>query len=101
MLCITFFEQPERRVFVAETRINSAKLIRIDVGARGQVPELLGDLQRISPPARDSINPTKSTSDELVFCRHSFILSWNLVVFGKSLRIHVLHCICPRHRCTY
>ncbi len=37
MLCVTFFEQPERLVFVAETRINSAKRIKIDVSARGQV----------------------------------------------------------------
>src|SRR5437870_12518942 len=35
MLCVTFFEQPERLVFVAETRINSAKRIKIDVSARG------------------------------------------------------------------
>ncbi len=30
MLHVTFFKQPERLIFVAETRINSAKLIKID-----------------------------------------------------------------------
>jgi hypothetical protein len=32
MLCVTFFEQAERLVFVAEARINSRNWIEIDVG---------------------------------------------------------------------
>ena len=65
---------------------------------RGQVPEFFGDLQRISPPARDGINPTKPASNELVLCRYSLVLIGNFVVFGKGLRIHALHCICPSQR---
>src|SRR6266852_3289455 len=100
MLLVSLFEQPERLVFVAESRINLRNLIEIDISVRGQVPEFFGDLQRISPPARDGINPTKAASNELVLCRYSFVLIGNLIVFGKGLRIHALHCIRPSQRGT-
>src|SRR6266446_3948751 len=101
MLLVSLFEQPERLVFVAESRINCRRYIEIDISMRGQVPEFLGDLQRISPPARDGINPTKAASNELILCCYSLVLIGNLVVFGKGLRIHALHCICPRPQCTH
>jgi hypothetical protein len=47
---------------------------------RGQILELLGDLPRISPPARDGIKPTKQASNELVACCCDFILIGNFVV---------------------
>src|SRR5438477_4556252 len=100
MLCVPFFKQPERLVFVSETRINQCNLIEIDIGVRRQVPEFLGDLQRISPPARDSVNPTKSASNELILCRYNFVLIGNLVVFGKGLWIHALHCVRASQRGT-
>src|SRR3984893_17928264 len=98
MLLVSLFEQPERLVSVPESRINLRNCIEIDIGVRRQVPELLGDLQRISPPARNRINPTKAASNGAVLCRYSLVLIGNLVVFGKGLRIHALHCICPRQR---
>src|SRR5438309_10418209 len=100
MLLVSPFEQPERIVFVAESRISLRHLIEIDISARGQVPEFLGDLQRISPPARDGINPTKAPSNELVLFCYTLVLIGNLVVFGKGLRIHALHCIRPSQRGT-
>ena len=63
MLLVSLFEQPERLVFVAESRINLRNCIEIDISVRGQVPEFLGDLQRIIPPARDGVNPTKAVSN--------------------------------------
>src|SRR5271169_1084778 len=36
MLFVTLFEQPESLVFLAETRINRCKLIKIDINMRGQ-----------------------------------------------------------------
>src|ERR1039458_944837 len=96
MLFVTLFEQPECLVFVAEVRINSRNLIEIDIGMRGQVPKFLGNVQSISPPARDGVNPTKAASNELILYSYSFVLIWNFVVFGNGLRIHALHCICPR-----
>src|ERR1700751_950324 len=100
MLLIGLFEQAERLVFVAEARINLRNLIEIDISVRGQVLEFLGDLQRISPPARDGINPTKAPSNELVLFCYTLVLIGNLVVLGKGLRIHALHCIRPSQRGT-
>src|ERR1700675_4068756 len=100
MLLVSLFEQPERLIFVAESRINLRNCIEIDISVRGQVPELLGDLQRISPPARDGINPTKAASNELVLCCYSLVLIGNLVVFRKGLRIHAIHFIRPSQRGT-
>jgi hypothetical protein len=51
----------------------------------------LGDLQRISPLARDGENPTMETYNELVLWRSSLVVIGNFVVFGKGLRIHALH----------
>jgi len=87
----------------APPRINCARPIRIDISVRGQILEFLGDLQRISPPARDSANPTKRASNELIPCCCDFVLIRNLVVFGEGLRIHALHRVCQsyhgaRHR---
>src|ERR1700730_13687990 len=82
MVLVSLFEQPERLVFVAESRINRRNFIEIDISVRGQVPEFLGDLQRISPPARDGINPTKADSNELVLCCYSLVLIGN---FGQYL----------------
>src|SRR5437879_13765038 len=42
MLSVTFFKQPERLVFVAETRINSPKRIKIDVSDARTSPLILG-----------------------------------------------------------
>src|SRR5713226_1841527 len=98
MLFISLFEQPEGLVFVAEACINRRNLIEIDISVRGQVPEFFGNLQRISPPARDGINPTKAARNELVLCRYSFVVIRNFVAFGKSLRIHALRCVCPTSR---
>src|SRR6266852_7922575 len=100
MLLVSLFEQPERLVLVAESRVNLRNCIEIDISVRGQVPEFLGDLQRISPPARDGINPTKAASNELVLCCYSLVLIGNLIVFGKGLRIHAFHCIRPSQRGT-
>ncbi len=63
MLFVTLFEQLESLVFVGEARINPRNKIEIDISVRGQVPEFFGDLQRISPPARDGINPTKTAGN--------------------------------------
>src|SRR5216684_4585322 len=100
MLLVSLFEKPERLIFVSKARINCRRYIEIDISMRGQVPEFLGDLQRISPPARDGINPTKAASNELILCCYSLVLIGNLVVFGKGLRIHALHCIRPSQRGT-
>jgi hypothetical protein len=50
---------PKRRVFVTEIRVNHSNCIKIDIGARGQILELLRGLLRLSPSGRDGINPTK------------------------------------------
>src|SRR6266852_5275572 len=100
MLLVSLFEQPERLVLVAESRVNLRNCIEIDISVRGQVPEFLGDLQRISPPARDGINPTKAASYGHVLCCYSLVLIGNLVVFGKGLRIRTIHCIRPSQRGT-
>src|SRR6202521_1416073 len=97
MLLVTLFEQPERLVFVAESRINRCKLVKIDVSVRGQVPEFFGDLQRISPPARDGINPTKAVSNELVLRCNNFGLLRYFVVFGNGLRVRALQRVCPNY----
>src|ERR1700732_5615226 len=94
MLCITFFEQPERLVFAAESRINRRNFIEIDISVRGQVPEFLGDLQRISPPARDGINPTKAVSNQLVLRCNNFGLLRYFFVFGNGLRACALQSVC-------
>src|SRR6266851_6121715 len=98
MLLVSLFEQPERLIFVAESHINLGDCIEIDISVRGQVPEFLGDLQRISPSARNRINPTKATSNGVVFYRYNLVMIGNFVVFGKGLRIHALHCIRPSQR---
>src|SRR2546426_8491170 len=59
MLVVSLFEQTERLVLLAESRVNRSKLIRIDIGMRGQLTEFQRNLQRISPPTGDGINPTK------------------------------------------
>src|SRR5713226_6123515 len=61
-LLVTLFEQTERLILVAEPRINYARPIKIDISVRGQILEFLGDLQRVSPPARYTINPAKHAS---------------------------------------
>jgi len=68
MLLVRLFKQPERLVIVAESCINPREYIEIDISMRGQIPEFLGDLQRVSPPARDGINPTKAARNGLVLC---------------------------------
>src|SRR6266849_8525865 len=98
MLLVSLFEQPERLVLVAESRVNLRNCIEIDISVRGQVPEFLGDLQRISPPARNRINPTKAASNGAVLCRYSLVLIGNLVVFGKGLQILAFLCLRQSHR---
>src|ERR1700694_854343 len=100
MLLVSLFEQPERLIFVAESRINRRNCIEIDISVRGQVPEFLGGLQSISPPARNRINPTKAASNGAVLWRYSLVLIGNLVVFRKGLLIHAIHCIRPSQRGT-
>lgn len=54
----------------------------------------MGDLQRIGPPARNGIYPTKNGSNELVLRCCDFVLIGNFVVFGEGLRIDALHRVC-------
>src|SRR6266852_3123960 len=97
MLLESLFEQPERLVSVAESRINLRNCIEIDIGVRRQVPEFLGDLQRISPPARNRINPTKAASNQLVLRCNNFSLHRYFVLFGKGLRVRALQSVCISH----
>src|SRR5437870_4749457 len=97
MLLIGLFEQPEGLVLVTEARINLGNLIEINISVRSQILELFGDLQRISPPARDRINPTNATSNQLVLRCNNFGLLRYFVVFGNGLRVRALQRVCPSH----
>src|SRR6266851_2512879 len=100
MLVVSLFEQTERLVLLAESGVNRSKRIRLDISVRRQLAEFQRNLQRVSPPTRDGINPTPAARNELVLCCYSLVLIGNLVVFGKGLRIHALHCIRPSQRGT-
>ena len=97
MLLIGLFEQPERLVLVVECRINLRNLIEINISVRSQILELFGDLQRINPPARDRINPTNATSNQLVLRCNNFGLHRYFVVFGNGLRVRALQSVCISH----
>ena len=96
MLLVAPFEQPERLVFVAESRVNSRAAIEIDIGVRGQVLELFARSLVHQPacPTRHKPNlDTQLRTGSLLLTTLSCI--GNFVVLGKGLRIHVLHCVCP------
>src|ERR1700737_5006865 len=99
MLLIGLFEQPEGLVLVPETRINRCKLVEIDISMRRQILEFLGDLQCISPPARNGINPTEAGSNQLVVRCNNFGLLRYFVVFADGLRVHTLHRVSPSQLC--